>query len=72
MGDEIPQTLPLGLNESGHRIDSWNQFEANKKQFGIDFHYTEDLYTTKLDLTKIDDSLKKRAEEVERVALITY
>ena len=67
MGDEIPQTLPLGLNESGHKIDSWNQFETNKEKFGIDFHYKDEFYTTKLDLTKVDDGLKKWAEKIERV-----
>lgn len=48
-------------------MDSWNQFETNKERFGIDFHFKEEEYTTKLDISKIDIHLKKKAEQLERV-----
>lgn len=51
-------------------MDSWNQFEANKNKFGIDFHFKEEEYTTKLDISKVDPELKKKAELLERVIKI--
>lgn len=61
--------IDITLNESSHKMDSWNQFEANKERFGIDFHYIEEDYTTKLDISKVDNILKKKAERIERVNL---
>ena len=48
-------------------MDSWDQFQANKKLFDIDFNYHDDFYTTKLDQSKIDENKKKRAEMLEKV-----
>ena len=60
-------TADLAFDEKSHKMDSWNQFEANKEQFGIDFHFKEEDYTTKLDISKIDPKLKKKAEQMEKV-----
>jgi hypothetical protein len=38
-----------GLDGSAYKAGSWNQFDANKKLFGIDAKFTEESYTTKID-----------------------
>ncbi|KAG6967569.1 hypothetical protein JG688_00006247 [Phytophthora aleatoria] len=48
----------------------WNQFEANEKLFGVVSTYDENIYTTKLDKTKISTeqsrAAEKLAQEIER------
>ncbi len=61
--------MEVVFDENSHKMDSWNQFAANKEQFGIDFHFKEEEYTTKLDISKVDHNLKKKAERIERVIL---
>jgi hypothetical protein len=46
-------------------IGDWDQFSANEKKFGVKTSFDENLYTTKLDHSKMDD--KKRLE-AERIA----
>ncbi|CEG37151.1 Protein interacting with poly(A)-binding protein [Plasmopara halstedii] len=48
----------------------WNQFEANEKLFGVVSTYDENIYTTKLDKSKISNeqsrAAEKLAQEIER------
>ncbi|KAG7389120.1 Ataxin 2-like [Phytophthora pseudosyringae] len=48
----------------------WNQFEANEKLFGVVSSYDENIYTTKLDKSKISTeqsrAAEKLAQEIER------
>ncbi|POM66109.1 Hypothetical protein PHPALM_18081 [Phytophthora palmivora] len=48
----------------------WNQFEANEKLFGVVSTYDENIYTTKLDKSKISTeqsrAAEKLAQEIER------
>jgi hypothetical protein len=45
---------------------SWNQFEANEKLFGVTSSYDENLYTTKLDKTKLSTEQSAKAERLAR------
>ncbi|RLO06778.1 hypothetical protein DYB28_012175, partial [Aphanomyces astaci] len=45
---------------------SWNQFEVNSKLFGVKNTYDENLYTTKLDKSKISFEQSKAAEKLAR------
>lgn len=47
---------PSGASSSG----SWNQFEANKRLFNVRSSYDENLYTSKLDTSKLT---RKQMEE---------
>jgi PAB1-binding protein PBP1 len=38
----------------------WDQFETNKKMFGVTTSFDEDLYTTKIDRTAADFKEKER------------
>ncbi|RLN59215.1 hypothetical protein BBJ29_003815 [Phytophthora kernoviae] len=42
----------------------WNQFEANEKLFGVVSSYDENIYTTKLDKTKISTEQSRAAEKL--------
>lgn len=42
----------------------WNQFDANEKLFGVVSSFDENLYTTKLDKTKIPNDLSREAERI--------
>lgn len=42
----------------------WNQFDANEKLFGVVSSFDENLYTTKLDKTKIPNDLSRQAERI--------
>lgn len=61
-------------NSSGGNIKSlgtggasgWDQFSANEKQFGIKATYDENLYTTSLDKTSIDNKKQVEAERLAR------
>jgi hypothetical protein len=48
----------------------WNQFEANEKLFGVVSSFDENIYTTKLDKTKLSTAQSREAErlaqEIER------
>lgn len=44
----------------------WNQFEVNEKLFGVVSSFDENLYTTKLDKTKISTEQSKQAERLAR------
>ncbi|CAH0482715.1 unnamed protein product [Peronospora belbahrii] len=42
----------------------WNQFEANEKLFGVVSTYDENIYTTKLDKSKISTEQSRTAEKL--------
>lgn len=42
----------------------WNQFEANEKLFGVVSTFDENIYTTKLDKTKISNQQSREAERI--------
>ena len=52
----------FGTNSAG----GWDQFETNKRLFGGDSTYDENIYTTKLDRSAPDFEVRKR--EAERLA----
>lgn len=63
------QANPAGVSmslDSTRQIGTWNQFERNKEMFGITSTYSEDLYTTKLDPSKIPEQKRKDAERIAR------
>jgi hypothetical protein len=43
--------------------------KVNNEQFGIDFDYSDDKYTTALNIDKVDKDLRKKAERIENVML---
>ena len=57
------------LEDSSSGAGSWNQFEANQKLFGVKSSYDENLYTTRLDKSKISieksKAVAKLAREIE-------
>ena len=44
----------------------FNQFEENKKKFGIKSTYDWNLYSTKIDRDRIEPQTRKIAEQVEK------
>ena len=52
----------FGANSAG----GWDQFETNKRLFGADSTYDENLYTTRLDRSAPDFEVKRR--EADRLA----
>ncbi|KAI9592806.1 hypothetical protein BDF19DRAFT_424979 [Syncephalis fuscata] len=52
-----------GTSEDAPATQPWDQFEANKKLFGLKSDYNEEIYTTKLDRNKPD------YKEREKVAI---
>lgn len=55
----------------------WDQFEANKKLFGLKSDYDEEIYTTKLDRNKPDYKEREKAaikiaNEILRVSCIRF
>ena len=47
-------------------IGTWNQFEANKKKFGVKSTFDENLYTKKLDMSSMSRAQVERAESLAR------
>lgn len=45
---------------------NWNQFEANEKLFGVVSAFDENLYTTKLDKSKVSTEKSREAERLAR------
>ncbi|KAL4105524.1 hypothetical protein PRIC1_003586 [Phytophthora ramorum] len=66
--DSAPNGRRHGKNQG--KPGNWNQFEANEKLFGVVSTYDENIYTTKLDKTKISTEQSREAErlaqEIER------
>jgi PAB1-binding protein PBP1 len=52
-----------GLNGT---IGEWDQFRANEQLFSVRASYDENLYTTQLDKTQMDDVQIRRAERLAR------
>ena len=63
--------LPL-LNDSLEALESqsssgaWDQFQANKERFGVDAHFDENEYTTRLNTS--DPKYKERLKTAEKLA----
>ncbi|GMH57161.1 hypothetical protein TL16_g02303 [Triparma laevis f. inornata] len=55
-----------GLEENSHKTGSWDQFTANESKFGVKTTFDENLYTTKLNNTKISDDDRRRAEKLAK------
>merc|ERR1719247_3573866 len=64
-GDDMNLTLG-DSNEHGGGGGAWDQFAVNEKQFGVKSTYREDLYTTKLDMSKISNSQREAAERIAK------
>lgn len=60
-----PSTLTSLEGDSLTKGAEWNQFETNKRLFNVQSTYDENLYTKKLDTTKIS---KEKLAEAERIA----
>jgi PAB1-binding protein PBP1 len=55
--------LDLSLDSGGQ---DWDQFETNKRLYGVQSSYNEDFYTTKID--KSHPEYAQRAAHAERIA----
>lgn len=74
--DATPMALDVALEDMCDTFDNWNQFEVNRKLFGVTTLFKDDLsqYTTPLDVANIPAEIKKEADriaaeiEVEHVA----
>lgn len=64
----VVQVPEVTLEEMSNRTESWDQFEANERMFGVTSTYNEDLsqYSTELKLSKIPAGVK---HEADRLAL---
>lgn len=64
------EALQLTLSFLPGFQSGWNQFEANEKLFGVVSSFDENIYTTKLDKTKLSTAQSREAErlaqEIER------
>ncbi|KAH9598436.1 Ataxin 2 [Trypanosoma melophagium] len=58
--DGANELLDAGQNES------WDQFAVNEKTFGVKTTYKEELYTTRLDHSKITEEQRAHADRVAR------
>nr|CCC92215.1 conserved hypothetical protein [Trypanosoma congolense IL3000] len=54
------------LESEPHQTGTWNQFEANEKSFGVKTTYKEELYTTRLDHSKITEEQRAEADRLAR------
>ena len=74
LGDEniITRTSSTGNggnstgNISSSSIGKWDQFETNSRLFNVKNTYNEDLYTKKLDLSKMSREQRSKAERLAR------
>ena len=48
-------------------MNSWDQFQVNTEKFGINFNFQEENYTTKLDMSQVNEDLKMKAVQIENV-----
>ncbi|KAI8873942.1 hypothetical protein GQ42DRAFT_152350 [Ramicandelaber brevisporus] len=64
-GDSSFMSLEEDIRRRGGNT-SWDQFEENRRRFGVTSDYNEELYTTKLDRTQ--PGFEKREREAERLA----
>ncbi|KAF0686172.1 Aste57867_22024 [Aphanomyces stellatus] len=62
----LDPSLDSGELEARGGKTAWNQFEVNEKLFGVGNTYDENIYTTKLDKTKISAAQSKAAEKLAR------
>lgn len=60
-----PSSGGVSGNMDGN-IGAWDQFAANQEKFGVKTSFDENLYTTKLDKDKLDQSKLKHAERIAR------
>ncbi|RQM14768.1 hypothetical protein KXD40_002944 [Peronospora effusa] len=61
----LEDSVPNGRRYSKNQGKAgWNQFEANEKLFGVVSTYDENIYTTKLDKSKISTEQSRTAEKL--------
>merc|ERR1719486_775986 len=65
-GGDGAVAVDMSLDDSTQDHVAWDQFAVNEKQFGVKSTYREDLYTTKLDMTKITNSQREAAERIAK------
>merc|ERR1719421_1881641 len=65
-GDGAGDDMNLTLGDSNEHGGAWDQFAVNEKQFGVKSTYREDLYTTKLDMSKISSQQREAAERIAK------
>jgi hypothetical protein len=63
-GDASMESLEAQAPSSSAR--AWDQFQVNREKFGVNSTYSEDLYTTPLDTTKLSRDQQTRAERIAR------
>jgi hypothetical protein len=63
-------TIP-GMEElfAQHRLseEAWDQFNLNKEKFNVESTYSENTYTTTLNMDEIPEELRKDASLIEEV-----
>ncbi|OQS08015.1 hypothetical protein THRCLA_00008 [Thraustotheca clavata] len=62
----LDPSLDTGELERGNNKGNWNQFEVNEKLFGVTSTFDENLYTTKLEKSKITPEQIRAAEQMAR------
>merc|ERR1719163_1400709 len=65
-GGDGAVAVDMSLDDSTQDHVAWDQFAVNEKQFGVKTTYREDLYTTKLDMSKISHSQREAAERIAK------
>ena len=68
LGDEINNAQTSGTeNTTGNNsTGKWDQFETNSRLFNVKNTYNEDLYTKKLDMSKMSEDQIHKAELMAR------
>ncbi|KAI8049179.1 LsmAD domain-containing protein [Syncephalis plumigaleata] len=59
--EELAELGDWGVPDTSTSSQPWDQFEANKKLFGLKSDYNEEIYTTKLDRNKPDYKEREKA-----------
>lgn len=62
--DEPVDESQLYELEEGNRPTGWDQFESNRRAFGVKSTYNENLYTTELKLDKVPRQIKEQANKL--------
>ena len=64
--DVLGEDLEGGATAKSHAAGGWDQFETNKKKFGVTSTYDENLYTTRLDTSKLTPAQMREADRLTR------
>lgn len=64
--DATPMALDVALEDMCDTFENWDQFEVNRKLFGVKTAFKDDLsqYTTPLDLAHIPAGIKQEADRI--------